>query len=129
MDVVCGQPSHPSSTKVAPLKELFIFWTHPGTVTLSLNPTSNSYSPYPRPQSDVSGKSEKAAAQSFQTLTRQEKHLLLFCVWIIFYLFFFLLLMVCCILSKNRHELCGGRSLFTENHFSSYQMTQLCFIM
>lgn len=46
-----------------------------------------------------------------------------------YFFFFFLLLMVCCILSKNRHELCGGRSMFTENHFSSYQMTQLCFIM
>jgi len=64
------------------LEQLFIFETHPGTVTLFLNPPSNSYSPYPRPQSDDSGKSEKAAAQSFQTLTRQEKHLLLFCVWI-----------------------------------------------
>ncbi|KAM7178104.1 CD166 antigen isoform 2-T2 [Macrochelys suwanniensis] len=54
-----------------------IYWVYmkkskplPRTVSHFLNPPSNSYSPNLCPQSDVNGKSEKAAAQSFQTLVR-----------------------------------------------------------
>nr|XP_005283636.1 CD166 antigen isoform X1 [Chrysemys picta bellii]XP_023959100.1 CD166 antigen isoform X1 [Chrysemys picta bellii] len=54
-----------------------IYWVYvkkskplPRTVSHFLNPPSNSYSPNLCPQSDVNGKSEKAAAQNFQTLVR-----------------------------------------------------------
>ncbi|XP_030438188.1 CD166 antigen isoform X1 [Gopherus evgoodei] len=54
-----------------------IYWIYvkkskplPRTVSHFLNPPSNSYSPNLCPQSDVNGKSEKAAAQNFQTLVR-----------------------------------------------------------
>ncbi|XP_028938690.1 CD166 antigen isoform X1 [Ornithorhynchus anatinus] len=42
----------------------------PRTVIHCLNPPSNSFSPKPCPQSDINGKSEKAAVQKLQTLVR-----------------------------------------------------------
>jgi len=65
----------------------------------SLNPPLNSNSPNLYPQSDAKGKSEKAAAQNFTSLPRQEKHYFFFIIGVV-------VCMICyCLVIHTKQEL------------------------